>query len=419
MNFSRILRAPLDFAPARWDNPAVMIDRTPPVGPGRTTAPASSRIAAAVFQSRREDDFVAWRAETPHDSASGPCLARQGHVFLTDGQNLVRVNPDGQRAWTRPLAKWTHFQPAARPDGGAVCAAQGRGLTSWNPDGTESWTWGRDLEINSVSPALGPDGAVYVCARQKDPHQDYLVALNPDGTERWRAELSMYSSAPPVVHPDGRVSVRLDDDKVASVGPDGTPLWERALPGERVQSRPSGGPDGSVWVGAQSGKVFQITPDGQSHEFFQAVGEIRGAPRVLGDGKVYFTTMRGMVYCVDGAGKQRWMRSLGGILETPVTRMADGTLIVASYEKTATALNPDGTTKWQTTLPVAGDDAIPVDSYGTAYFAGGGALVAVNPAGPRVDLENLPEPEVAGEIAVEEETVRVGGITLPVNRQVR
>lgn len=391
-----------------------MIPRVP--SGGTTTAGASpSRLAAAVFQSKREDDFVAWRSETPHDSATGPCLTRQGHVFLTDGKNLVRVNPDGEQAWTKPLASWTHFQPAARPDGGAVCAAQGKGLTSFHPDGTESWTWGKDLEISSISPAVGPDGSVYVCAKRSKPHQNYVVALDPDGTERWRAEVSMHSSAPPVLHEDGRVSVRLDDNKVASVDAQGHLLWETEIGDEWLQSRPTAGPDGDVWVGARSGKVFRIKPDGESQEFFEAVGEIRGAPKLTAEGKVLLTTMSGMVYCVDGKGKEVWRRSLGGILETPVTQMADGSLLVASFEKTATALNPDGTTKWTTPIPVPGDDEIPVDASGTAYFAGGNALVAVNPKGPRVDLEKLPTPEVAGEIAVLDDQVVVGGITLPVN----
>lgn len=390
-----------------------MIPRTPSGGTRAAASP--NRLAAAVFQSRREDDFVAWRSETPHDSATGPCLTPQGHVFLTDGKNLVRVNPDGEQAWSRPLAKWTHFQPAARPDGGAVCAAQGKGLTSFNPDGTESWTWGKDLEISSISPAIGPDGSVYVCAKQKDPHQNFVVALEADGTERWRANVSMHSSAPPVLHEDGRVSVRLDDNHVASVNPRGNLLWETEIRNEWVQSRPTAGPDGSVWVGARSGRIFQVTPDGKSHEFFQAVGEIRGAPKLTAEGKVLFTTMSGMVYCVDGKGKEVWRRSLGGILETPVTQMADGSLIVASFEKTATVLNPDGTTKWETPIPVAGDDEIPVDASGTAYFAGGNALVAVNPKGPRVDLEKLPTPEAAGEIEQGADFVMVGGILLPVN----
>lgn len=389
-----------------------MIQRVPS---GGTRGQASSRLAAAVFQSKREDDFVAWRSQTPHDSATGPCLTKQGHVFLTDGKNLVRVNPNGDQAWSRPLAKWTHFQPAARPDGGAVCAAQGKGLTSFDPDGTESWTWGKDLEISSISPAVGDDGSVYVCAKQKDPHQNFVVALNPDGSERWRANVSMHSSAPPVLHADGRVSVRLDDNHIASVDAAGNLLWEKEIRNEWVQSRPTAAPDGSVLVGARSGKIFRVDAKGNTEELFEAIGEIRGAPKVYGDGKIYFTTMSGMVYCVDGKGKQLWMRSLGGILETPVTQMADGTLLVASFEKTATALNPDGTTKWQTPIPVAGDDEIPVDASGTAYFAGGNALVAVNPNGPRVDLEKLPTPDVAGAIEKGADFVQIGGITLPVN----
>lgn len=373
--------------------------------------PVSTRRAAAAVFGKREDDKIAWRARTEHDSAEAPSLSPQGHLLLSDGKGLVRVDPDGTVAWRQPHPQWTPFRPAAAADGGAVWAPGGRGVQAYDPKGQPTWSWGPGMQMLSIQPTVGPDGTVYVCVRDEQNHAR-AAAVAPGGELRWMADLPMGASAPPLLHADGRVTFRIDDDRLASFDASGEKVWERALP-ERVDARPAAGPDGSVWIGNSRGQLWRIDPDGEARQVFQAVGEIRGAPRVEEDGRVLFTTMRGFVYCVSAEGEEIWSRNLGGILESSVSQLPDGTYLVGAFEKKVYGLTPEGQVKWDVPLDFAADQPIAVDDLGTAYLAGGDQVLALRPGGLRVDLEQAPEPE-AGDITTEGGWLTVGGVSLPI-----
>ena len=59
-------------------------------------------------------------------------------------------------------------------------------------------------------------------------------------------------------------------------------------------------------------------------------------PRIEEDGRVFFGTMKGMVYGLEPDGTKAWEVDLKGMVESRIERMADGTLLVGTFDKCCT-----------------------------------------------------------------------------------
>ena len=410
--------SPVSRGPAPPPAPSQPTDGTAPARPAPSEL-TGRKAAEVVFGSRREDDRVAWRVETGGNDAGWPQVAPQGHVILADDQGVVRLDPDGRVAWRHPREAWTHARPVVTADGGCLWSPGGGGLVALDAEGQQKWRWGQGLQMQTIQPALAQDGTAYVCVQ----HDGWkLAAVAPDGKARWEAPLDMHASSPPVVHPDGRISVRVDlydETRVVTFDPQGQKLWEAPLPvSSQVQGRLASGPDGSTWLGNEAGELFRITPDGKASQVFRGFGEIRAEPRVEADGKVYVTTLKGRAYGLNPDGTEAWKADLGGILDSRVERMADGTLLVGDFNKKLHALTPDGKPKWEMPLDFAADDALAVAPDGSVYLAGGKQALCLREGGVAADLKTQPkEADPGKDIAREgEDWIVVGGVKLPVRK---
>ena len=91
------------------------------------------------------------------------------------------------------------------------------GLALAGTPGTEKWSFETGDWVSS--PAIGPDGTIYVGSR------DYrLYAINPDGTKKWWSfwtEGAVGSS--PAIGPDD--TIYIGSDKLYAINPDGTEKW--------------------------------------------------------------------------------------------------------------------------------------------------------------------------------------------------
>jgi len=396
------------------DPPAAARSASPSVPPEMT----GRMLAETVFGSRRENDLIAWRIETGSDGLGWPEVTGQGNLLVSDDQGLTSLTPDGRVAWRHPREAWTHARPKSTSDGGCVWSPGNGGLVGLDPHGRPRWRWGEGLQMQTIQPTIGPDDTAYVCVRDEGWK---LSAVGSDGQTRWSAPLEMHASSPPVVHPDGKVSVRVDlaeESLLATFDPQGQKLNQALIPG-RVEGRPALAPDGSVWIGNDSGGLFRISPKGQADQVFQAQGGIRAMPRIEDDGRVYFGTMKGLVYCLEPNGTKTWEVDLKGMVESRVERMADGTLLVGTFEKVLHALTPEGQPKWQMALPFAGDDALATSNDGTVYVAGGRQVMALREGGIQADLGRTGTTETPADGAITSEGegwIVIGDVKLPVRR---
>jgi large repetitive protein len=205
--------------------------------------------------------------------------------------------------------------------------------------GTVLWTY--DLGSPATSPALGTNGTVYIGTVSG------LYAVTNSGSaasNKWVFSVPVHT--PAAIGNDGTIYFG-DDNASASfyaLNPDGTQKW-----------------------------VLPLNP-GNSVPF-------QSSPLVGYDGTLYFVA-RGALYAVAASGAKKWQypvdEGFTGATLSP-TSGSDGTVYVTSfYDRTAYAVNPDGTLKWSssTLAEVMGESpAIALD--GTIYVTAG-SLYAFN-----------------------------------------
>lgn len=245
-----------------------------------------------------------------------------------------------------------------------------------------------------TSPAIGSDGTIYFGV-----FKDNFLALNPDGTEKWRftrkgeefrssptiaKDGTIYFGAVSDLKPVYNILYKKDMDygvpKVYALNPDGTVKWEFVTGGilGGTYAAPTIGPDGTIYMGAGGAKMtsyakggnrfWAINPDGTAKWFFETGEVIYSTAAIADDGTIYFGCGDGNVYALTPGGKEKWRFSKkDGYFDSTPAIGEDGTIYIGSTNKNLYALTPEGKEKWHfTTLDII--EATPsVGSDGTIY----------------------------------------------------
>ena len=67
------------------------------------------------------------------------------------------------------------------------------------------------------SPAIGSDGTIHVGS-----YDNYLYAINPDGSREWRFKTGNGVSSSPAIGSDGTIYVGSEDYNLYAINPDGS-----------------------------------------------------------------------------------------------------------------------------------------------------------------------------------------------------
>lgn len=331
---------------------------------------------------------------------SAPAVGTDGTIYVATGLLLHHnegrvhaVTPDGTGLWSADLDE--HTPP---------------------PDGTAR------AENNGSSPAIGPDGTVYVV-----DHRNVIYAFDPaTGARRWTnndyesARLWAVGQKTPAIADDGTLYVCIDYSLVALDPADGSEVWRQDdLRGANACATSAVlDADGVVYV-ASNDWFYAFEPDGSPHwpapfEMTQIQEKSYSSPAIGEDGVIYFgaeaTTPKytGFVYALNPGGTLRWRYEVPGdrLVRASPAIGSDGTVYVttkAYYEggvaqpALCLAFDPDGTVKWSYEIPPT-SETINADSYtspaigadGTIYFAAeNGYIFALDSDGELLWTENF------------------------------
>ena len=117
--------------------------------------------------------------------------------------HLHAVNPDGSLKWKTNVGAGT--SPTIGQDG-TIYAGYTK-LHAVNPtNGSVKWKFDVGGTMRGGTPCNSIDGTIYVGTSDGGE----LIAVNPDGTERWRKKIGKYVDSPPVIGEDGAVYVGSD-----------------------------------------------------------------------------------------------------------------------------------------------------------------------------------------------------------------
>lgn len=268
---------------------------------------------------------------------------------------LYALNPDGSLKWqfiTGGILGGTYNSPAVGPDGTIYIGGGGK-LTAdakdinrlWaiNPDGTAKWYFeGEEAFYSSV--AIADDGTIYIGCGDGN-----VYALTPDGKEKWRftrkeGDFSVFDSTP-VIAKDGTIYAGSTNKNLYAITPEGKEKWHfTAL--DMVEASPSLGPDGTIYVGtiskdSKDKNLYALNPDGSEKWHFTAGDGISATPAIDKEGNLYFGSYDGNLYAFSSEGKELWRYKTAGGITFPPTLDKDSTIYVGSWDHYLYALGDE------------------------------------------------------------------------------
>ncbi len=230
-----------------------------PTGDDIFSSPAIGDDGSIYFGS--EDDYIyalypngtlKWKYLTSIAVYSEPAIGDDGTVYCGshDG-NLYALYPNnGTLKWFYHTGDWVGYGPSIADDGTIYFGSWDGYLYAVYPNGTLKWKTGGYLA--GTIPAIESDGTIYVGNR-------YLAAIYPNnGSVKWLFDPGperTIRGAGPCISADGTIYFgtnigEYDGGELIAVNPDGTERWRIMLATDWIWSAPAIGADGTVYVGS-------------------------------------------------------------------------------------------------------------------------------------------------------------------------
>jgi hypothetical protein len=173
-------------------------------------------------------------------------------------------------------------------------------------------------------------------------------------------------SAQPALTLDGLVVFGSHDGVVyAAHADDGRVAW-RFNTGDRVYGSPFVSAAGSIYVGSDADRLFELTPTGHVDVALATRDDADTAVVPASDGSLRFASGRDL-YALEPDLTVRWRLEFGGKVFSSPALLSDGTAIVGCQDDTVSAIAPDGTIRWRVTTHDDVDATPAVGSDGTVF----------------------------------------------------
>ena len=227
-----------------------------------------------------------WSYKTNHVIYSSPSIGFDGTIYFgSDDNYLYALYPDnGTLKWKYKTGDWVGRGPCVADDGTIYFGSWNGYLYAVYPNGTLKWK----KSINfGTTPVIGQDGTIYGGTFK-------LYAINPNnGSTKWSFnpdEDATIRGGNPCISSDGTIFFgthigETDGGELIAVYPDGTERWRIMLATAWIWSAPAIGEDGTIYVGSYNDK----DPSG-SKGYLHAIGELDpnapSAPEIKGPKKI-------------------------------------------------------------------------------------------------------------------------------------
>jgi len=147
-----------------------------------------------------DNGSLKWKFPTGDYIRVSPCIGDDGTIYVVSNDNyLYAVNPDGSEKWKTNVGAGT--SPTIGQDG-TIYAGSGT-LNAVDPaDGSVKWTYNVPGNIRGGTPCNSADGTIYFGTHDTG----FFVALNADGTEKWRRYIGPCEFAP-IIDDNGAIYI--------------------------------------------------------------------------------------------------------------------------------------------------------------------------------------------------------------------
>ena len=256
--------------------------------------------------------------------------------------------------------------PALGPDGTVYLRGGDGTLFALRPDGRRRWTTdiGAEPQLLGPAPLVGPDSYGYLASY----HQGLVYLTQPGGFFEWAVNTGARTLAGPAVGPDGTIFAGAADGSLRALDREAVERWRADL-GVPITSAPAIDPSGRLHVLAGEGpsELVAVAPDGRVAWRTPACWG-RGAPvlwpALASDGRVQVGA------CAIGAsGAVRWSAAIAATWTTSSTLDADGQAFLAAG-RAVYGIDANGSISWRLDLDSAELMPPSLGSAGTLYVAG-------------------------------------------------
>ncbi len=192
-----------------------------------------------------------WCYNLMSDIYRDAAVGTDGTIYVGTWDNYFNaINPNGTLKWRFPTGNHVKGVPSIAPDGTIYFGSWDGYLYALYPNGTMRWR----CKVGSgteTTPAIATDGTIYVGG-------DALYAMYPNGTMRWIFYLGtnrhIFTSCPAIAA-EGTIYVGVDIGEISggeilAVNPDGTERWRKQISDKWVDSSPAIAKDGTIYIGS-------------------------------------------------------------------------------------------------------------------------------------------------------------------------
>jgi len=303
-----------------------------------------------------------WQFKASDGFFGGPVIGADGTIFIGDlGGRFYGIAPNGTLKWTFKAAGRVMDCAALDSNGNIYFGTEYGVVHSLDPSGKQRWNFTLSAILHS-SVIVGSDDTIYFGTFHGNL-PDYLYALRPNGTVRWYSKLGAeVRDSTPAIGPDGTIYIGCVDNYTYAINPNGTPKWKFDC-GDRVESTPMVGPDGTIYISA-AGFLYALRPNGT---VIWKSG-IAGSLSLGADGTIYVSSWGSNFTAIAPNGTEKWRCHIEGQVSAAAIS-AEGRIYVGTGE--LLALDGNGRKLWGCDVGGVIDPGPAIGPDGTVYVAAG------------------------------------------------
>jgi len=197
---------------------------------------------------------VKWFYPTGYYITSCPAIGDDGTIYIGSGDTyFYAINPNGTLKWRFKTGHYIKGPPSIAEDGTVYIGSFDGYLYALYPNnGTMKWKYGAGTETN---PSIASDDTIYVGSLNK------LHAIYPNGTKRWTFTVGEQyvheiTQSSPAISADGTIYVgtqigSVSGGDIIAINPDGTEKWRKRIANDWIRSSPCIAEDGTIYIGSE------------------------------------------------------------------------------------------------------------------------------------------------------------------------
>lgn len=276
---------------------------------------------------------LVWDYQTDGEIDSTPLITADGLVVVCalDG-GVYAFTRDGTLQWRYDTgSSIRRSAPVQAPDGAIVVGTLAGQVVILEATGQLRRVESVPAAVWS-SPAISSNSIAYIGC---DDGQLYAFDLATPGVH-WQYDAGSAVRSAVIIGPEGEVYCVSIDGLVLAVNADASLRWSYPLEARVDYGSPARGTDGVLYLGSSKG-FHAVNSDG-SLKWSYSGSQFRGAPAIDGNGIVISGADDGKVYGFSSEGQVSWVYPTGGLISSAPAIGATGNVYIGSFDRNLYAL---------------------------------------------------------------------------------